>query len=335
MKLRTDHTGNALLDRVRRQGARHHRRLGASRCSPTATAPIVTLALDPSRVEADPEQRLGADPAQDAVRRAVRVADHPGAAGPPIKSGDRSSPGSLRRSRWRRRRCIGDLLPLLKAVKPAELNATLTAVADALHGRGDRTRPDDGQLGHLPEALNADASPGKTYTTQLINDLTKLGKVSAELNADVPDIVSTLNNLQTNARTLINQQAAFDTLLSTANSTSNVLDQLPGRQRAAADHGRGHQPEIYGLLDAYTPEYTCMLDGVHPAARAGGERASRQRDPAAAPRCTSRRRTSARTSRGRSRCSSPVSGRTASACRTRRCRSRCRPTSAASTTARR
>ena len=35
-------------------------------------------------------------------------------------------------------RVLSDLYPLLRTVQPAQLNYTLTALADALEGRGDK-----------------------------------------------------------------------------------------------------------------------------------------------------------------------------------------------------
>ncbi len=76
---------------------------------------------------------------------------------------------------------IGDLLPLIQAVKPAELSATLTAVADALHGRGTELGQTLVNFDNYLKSLNADVSPGKTYTTQIVDDLAKLGTLSDNL----------------------------------------------------------------------------------------------------------------------------------------------------------
>ena len=95
-----------------------------------ATGAVVTLALDPGRVKHIPNERLGADPAEDAVRRAVRVADPARDEPRPARSRPAtSSRRTGRRARWRPQKVLGDLLPLLTAVQPAELNATLTALA--------------------------------------------------------------------------------------------------------------------------------------------------------------------------------------------------------------
>ena len=45
---------------------------------------------------------------------------------------------------------LGDFLPLLQAVQPAQLNATLTAVADRAAGTRRRTRPDAGPPRQVP-----------------------------------------------------------------------------------------------------------------------------------------------------------------------------------------
>src|SRR6266700_1391762 len=101
-------------------------------------------------------------------------------------------------------------MPVLLALKPAELNATLNALATALNGR--------------------DLVTAAAYLTQptphvppLVADLDKLGKVALEYNDAAPDLLDTLTNLQTTSKTLVAKRAALDSLLKVSTSTSDVL----------------------------------------------------------------------------------------------------------------
>src|SRR6185312_4342352 len=98
----------------------------------------------------------------------------PKAHGPPIKGGDQisqdRSQGALETAK-----VLGDLLPLLQAVQPAQLNATLTAMATALQGRG-------AELGRTLVHLDSYLKQFNPHTQQLIDDLARLSKFSDLFN---------------------------------------------------------------------------------------------------------------------------------------------------------
>jgi phospholipid/cholesterol/gamma-HCH transport system substrate-binding protein len=258
--LRTDHTGNQLLTQsdVKERGII----VGSvKKVKSQGDGAVVTLALSPGRtrdIPANVSAQILPKTLFGEQYVSLIIPDNPG---PPIKGGDvigqdRSAVA------LESEKVIGDLLPLIQAVKPAELSVTLTAMATALHGRGTELGQTLRSFDTYLKSLNADVAPGKTYTTQIADDLAKLGTLSDKLNADVPDLVSTLNNLQTNAHTLINQQAAFDTLLTTANSTSNILSSFLSDNEQRLITVVDTSQQIYGLLNAYTPEYGCMLTAL-------------------------------------------------------------------------
>src|SRR6266545_1881826 len=119
---------------------------------------------------------------------------------------------------------LADLMPVLLALKPAELNATLNALATALNGRGEQIGRDLVKADAYLKRLNP-------HVPQLVDDLEKLGKVALEYNDAAPDLLDTLTNvLDTNASRLI-----------TVTSTSNVM---------------------FTLLAEYAPEYGCLLKGL-------------------------------------------------------------------------
>lgn len=150
---------------------------------------------------------------------------------------------------------LGDFLPLLKAVQPAQLNATLTALATALSGNGqtlgDTLTQMDSYLGQFNPAVD-----------QLVTDLGKLGTLSDNLNAAAPDLVSTLQNFQTGARTVIDKQAALDQILTQADATSNLLNSFLSENASRLVTVVSTSDSIYSLLNQYTPEYGCMIHGL-------------------------------------------------------------------------
>jgi phospholipid/cholesterol/gamma-HCH transport system substrate-binding protein len=263
--LKTDHTGNELVANsdVKLRGiivgsVRSVHVDNGDACidstDPTSTCVSVKLALDPDRIDLIPsnvsaqilpktlfgEQYVSlALPSQPAVH--IKAHD--------VIAQDRSQ-GALETET-----VLGDTLPLLTAVQPAELNATLTAVATALQGRG-------AQLGKDLVELNTYLRQLNPQVPQLVEDLDKLGKVALQYNDAAPDIIATLNNLQVSARTVINKQAALTTLLATATSTSNVLASFLADNKSRLISVVGSSNQIYALLDEYSPEYGCLFAGI-------------------------------------------------------------------------
>jgi phospholipid/cholesterol/gamma-HCH transport system substrate-binding protein len=150
---------------------------------------------------------------------------------------------------------LSDLMPLLDALRPAELKATLDALATALRGRGTELGQDVVKLDRYLKGLNP-------HVPQLIADLDKLGKVALEYNEVLPDLFDSLTNLQTTSGTLVEKRAALDALLKVGTDTSTTLTQfLDVNQRnliTVADTSN----TIFALLAEYSPEYGCLLKGL-------------------------------------------------------------------------
>ena len=136
--------------------------------------------------------------------------------------------------RSRRRQSSVTCCRCSRRVKPAELNATLTAVATALQGRG-------ADLGHTLVDFDKYLKTFNPHVPKLVDDLNKLGQVGSSTTPAAPDIIATLNNLQTSSRTLIAKQAAFRTVLATATSTSTLLNAFLTDNQSATDHRRRHR----------------------------------------------------------------------------------------------
>src|SRR6476661_5499700 len=221
--LKTDHTGNALQadSDVKERGlivgaVRSVNVASGNACAnPDVPCVRVELALDPSKVGEIPRNVSARILPKTIFGEQYVSLQIPSDPGPAIGAGDviaqDRSKGALEAQK-----VFGDLLPLLQAVQPAELNATLTAIAEALQGRGE-------ELGRTLVQLDGYLKQMNPHTTQLVDDLTKLGKVADNYNAISPDLFQTLDNLRTSSQTLIEKADALPTLLTTATDTSNVI----------------------------------------------------------------------------------------------------------------
>jgi virulence factor Mce-like protein len=150
---------------------------------------------------------------------------------------------------------LADLMPVLQALKPAELNATLNALATALNGRGEQIGRNLAQLDNYVTFLNP-------HVPQLVDDLDKLGEVALEYNDVAPDLFDTLTNLQTTSRTLVEKKAALDALLTVATSTSDVLTAFLDANASRLITVTSTSNEMFTLLATYAPEYGCLLKAL-------------------------------------------------------------------------
>jgi virulence factor Mce-like protein len=108
---------------------------------------------------------------------------------------------------------------LLTAVQPAKLDATLTAIAQALNGRGAK-------LGQLVEQVSKYTGQVAPHTGQLIHDITTVGTVGQELSRDAPDLLATLNDAVATSRTIVHSQPALTKLLNTGPTVADQTGTL-------------------------------------------------------------------------------------------------------------
>ena len=252
--LRADHTGNMLIvdSDVKVRGII----VGSVKSvHSSGEGAVVKLALEPGRVQ-DIPRNVSAQILPKTLFGEQYVSlvlpSHPG---PDISAGD-TIPQDRSQGALETERVLGDILPLLTAVDPADLNATLTALAQALHNRGDK-------LGRTLVNFDNYLKQINPHTKQLADDLTKLGKVSLEYNGLAPDIFSTLQNLQTSAKTVVQRRAALDNLLTSGTDTSRVLQGFLDENEQRLISITGQTTKIYTLLDKYSPEFSCLFAGIN------------------------------------------------------------------------
>jgi phospholipid/cholesterol/gamma-HCH transport system substrate-binding protein len=152
-------------------------------------------------------------------------------------------------------RVLDDLLPTLEAVQPQKLSATLTAVSQALSGRGKELGSTLSDLGTYLGRLNP-------QLPALDRDITRLVQVANAYDKATPDILGALNDLTTTARTVVAQRSQLVTLYSTVTAgAGTVTDFLQANEnnliRLSAD-SKG----TLGLLARYSAEFPCTLQAL-------------------------------------------------------------------------
>jgi phospholipid/cholesterol/gamma-HCH transport system substrate-binding protein len=252
--LRADHTGNELIvdSDVKERGII----VGSVKSvSSEGSGAVVELALDPSRTKDIPSNVKAQILPKTLFGEQYVSLIYPTDPARSIQHGD-VIPQDRSKGALETERVLGDILPLLTAVSPADLNATLTGLAQALHNRGDK-------LGQTLVNFDRYLKQINPHTKQLVDDLDKLGQVSLEYNNLAPDIFATLDNLQTSAKTIVQRQQGLDSLLVNGSDTANVLNGFLDENEQRLISITGQTNKVYALLDKYSPEYTCLFAGIN------------------------------------------------------------------------
>ena len=97
---------------------------------------------------------------------------------------------------------FNDLVPLLRALKPAELSIALSNLADALRNRGDA-------LGHNLELVNTYFTRFNTDLPNFNHDISGLADLASNYADATPDLMRTLHNFTVNAKTMTVKKDQF------------------------------------------------------------------------------------------------------------------------------
>ncbi len=150
---------------------------------------------------------------------------------------------------------LADLFPLLQSVRPADLNATLYAIAHALQGKGD-------QLGDTFVALDDYLKQINVELPTLRKDLRLLSEVSQAYDLAAPDLIRVLRNATVTARTVTAKKNDLGRALSSLTGLARISRvTLSENERRLVAQVRTGRP-LLALLDTYSPELPCVLSGL-------------------------------------------------------------------------
>lgn len=150
---------------------------------------------------------------------------------------------------------LADLFPLLRAVRPADLNATLNALATALEGRGT-------QVGETLDDLETYLGEIDDHLPTLREDLVRLADVADTYNLAAPDLLAVLRNLTVTSKTIVERRADLDTFFSDLGGLARTSTRiLSDNERNIVQVGKVTEP-LLKLLAVYSPEFPCLIKGA-------------------------------------------------------------------------
>ncbi|KAA2264909.1 MCE family protein [Solihabitans fulvus] len=150
---------------------------------------------------------------------------------------------------------LADLMPVLQAVQPEKLSTTLTAMSQALSGRG-------AQLGQTLAQLDQYLGQVNPQLPTLDQDIARLADVANTYADAGPDLVGALSDLTVTSRTVAEQRMNLDALYA---SLRTGAQDLTGFLRANRDNliqvASTSRPTL-DLVAKYAPEYPCIFNGI-------------------------------------------------------------------------
>jgi phospholipid/cholesterol/gamma-HCH transport system substrate-binding protein len=149
-------------------------------------------------------------------------------------------------------RVMDNLYPLLTAVRPAELAATLTAVSQALDGRGT-------ELGQTMVELDAYLKKINPSLPALNRDIRSLVEVSRNYDEAAPEILQALHDFTYTSRSLVDQRNNLASLYASVTDASQDLSDFLHENSGNFIRLSATSRPTLELLRKYSPEFPCTL----------------------------------------------------------------------------
>ncbi|MGW0701727.1 MCE family protein [Streptomyces sp. NPDC002867] len=213
------------------------------------------IALKPEHVERIPaDVRARLLPKTLFGEKFVDLVAPPGSSGRHIRAGDVITQDRTRAG-IEVQHLMNDLLPLLRTVRPADLNATLHAFSTALEGRGDRIGDNLVRLERYLRKLNP-------HMPSMQEDISRFADVAEVYGDAAPDLMNILRNSVTTSRTIVEKREQLAAALTgTAKVAGTAEKFFDDNGERLITLGRVSRPTL-DLFARYSPEYPCLLEGL-------------------------------------------------------------------------
>lgn len=147
---------------------------------------------------------------------------------------------------------LNDLMPVLQAVQPDKLAATLNAMSTALDGRGK-------QLGDTVVRLNSYLEQITPALPDLRANIERIATVADTYAEAAPDLFQALSDLTTTTQTVVQQRVGLENLFATLTVASTDLTNFLAANRDNLISLGSTVQSTLEVLAKYAPEYPCLL----------------------------------------------------------------------------
>jgi len=164
-------------------------------------------------------------------------------------------PASRVRTNVELSKVLADLFPLLRSIRPADLDATLNALATALSGRGEH-------LGQTLDKLDSYLGSITGDLPTLRKDLVAVADVAHTYDVAAPDVLAVLRNLTVTSRTIVDSKAQLGSFFTELTGLADTSTRFLGENGAGLVRVSQLTEPLLRLLATYSPEFPCLIDGL-------------------------------------------------------------------------
>lgn len=150
---------------------------------------------------------------------------------------------------------LSDIYPLLRTVRPADLNATLTALSTALEGRGE-------QLGSNLETVDSYLKRINPEIPALLEDLRLTAQVSDTYADILPEVAQILDDTVKTTGTIEEKEAALTATLRDIRSFSDTARSFLDANEANLREAGELSTRTLAVVARYSPIFPCMSAGI-------------------------------------------------------------------------
>ena len=147
---------------------------------------------------------------------------------------------------------LSDLLPMLQAVQPEKLSVTLTAISQALDGRGT-------ELGQTLVQINSYLRQFNPELPILDTDIQQLIQVANTYTEAAPDIISALADFSRTSQTVVQQETQLATLYRTVTGSADTVTGFLQQNSANIIALSTDSLPTLRLFNQYSGEFPCTL----------------------------------------------------------------------------
>lgn len=152
-------------------------------------------------------------------------------------------------------RVFASVLPLLRSIEPAKVNATLHAMSTALAGRGE-------QIGRNLVRLRAYLQRLNPSLPAIKDDIRLLADFAVTYERAAPDLLRVLENLTFTSNTIVDERVALRLFLGEVTGFAGEGRQLLARNRQRLVRVNDVGRPTLDLLARYSPGFPCLLEGL-------------------------------------------------------------------------
>lgn len=213
----------------------------------------LTLALEPEALSA-----LTSDTTARLLPKTLfgerYVALQPTAGGPELEAGDVIEQDRSDEA-VELEQVLDELLPVLKAIQPHKLNATLSELATMLRDNGD-------DIGEVFSAWSDYLRKLNPLVPQMTDDLAALGRVAGHFEDAAPDLLDALDTMTVTADTLVDQQKqlaeTFRSVTTTASDSNRWLERNRETIVVLSDTSR----DALRAVSPYAASFPCLFSAL-------------------------------------------------------------------------